>query len=166
MNRRIKINIHQILEKTKGLVSMKVFKAAVIKLISVGLFTFSVYGIFQFATISRLALITLIIAGITFLGDLFILPKINQAQAAIADFIVLFVLYLFLGNLVIGGTTNLIIPAFAATFFVGLSELFFHLYVMDRIHGERRYEPPVGDVQFEVAEEIKPTEKKEDLNEK
>lgn len=137
---------------------MQILKAFIIKIVSVGVFTFSIYGIFHFASISRLLLMTLIVVGITFIGDMFILPRINQAVAAIADFIGLFVLYLILGNIVIGGTTNIILPAFAAALFVGAAELFYHLYIMDRIHGEREIDPPVGGVQVEIAEEIDPGE--------
>lgn len=135
---------------------MQILKAAIIKVVSIGVFTFSVYGIFHYASISRLLLMTLIISGVTFIGDMFILPRINQAVAAIADFASLFVLYLILGNMVIGGTTNIVLPAFAAALFAGAAELFYHMYIMDRVHGETRISPPVGGLQVEIAEEIEP----------
>src|SRR5690625_6938310 len=86
---------------------MQILKALAIKFIGIGIFTFGVYGIFNYATIGRLFLMTIIVAGLTFVGDLFILPRINQAAAAVADFVTLFLLYLILGNLVIGGTTKI-----------------------------------------------------------
>lgn len=140
---------------------MQILKAILIKVISVGVFTFSIYGIFHFASISRLLLMTLIVAGVTLVGDFFILPRINQAVAGLIDVVSLFVLYLILGNFVIGGTTSIVLPAFAAALFIGVAEQFFHMYMMDRIHNEDRSTPTIGSLQFEIAEEINPTEKKE-----
>lgn len=143
---------------------MQILKALLIKVVLVGVFTFSIYGIFHYASISRLLIMTLIVSGITFVGDLFILPRINKAVAAIADVAGLFILYLILGNLVIGGTTNIILPAFAATLFIGAAEQFFHIYMMDRVHGETKTRYPVGNMQFEIAEEIKPEVEGEEKN--
>lgn len=140
---------------------MNTFRAFLIKLIFVAVFTFSIYGIFHFASISKLLLMTLVVSGATFLGDLFILPRLNQAFAIFADFIGIFVLYLILGNIVIGGTTNIVLPALAGALFVGACEAFYHIYMMDQIHEEPRVGAQVGSLQVEIAEEINPEDLKE-----
>src|SRR5690625_2097865 len=102
---------------------------------------------------------TIIIAGLTFIGDMFILPRINQAVAAVADFATLFLLYLLLGNLVIGGTTTVLLPAFAAALFTAAGEAVFHIYMMDRVHGDDvQVDPPLGDLLTEMGEETDPDE--------
>src|SRR5690625_7826906 len=95
---------------------------------------------------------TIIIAGLTFIGDMFILPRINQAVAAVADFATIFLLYLILGNLVIGGTTTVLLPAFAAALFTILGKAIFHIYIMDRVHGGLEVNTPLGDLLTEMGE--------------
>jgi len=140
---------------------MHIWKALGIKIIGIGIFAFGIYGIFQYATIGRLLLMTIIVVVLTFLGDLYVLPRINQVAAVVADFAAIFLLYLILGNLVIGGTTTIILPAFAAALFSAAGEAVFHIYMMDRIHGGVEESLPLGDVLTEMGEETDPDEFRE-----
>src|SRR5690625_1933419 len=140
---------------------MRILKAFAIKFIGIGIFTFGIYGIFNYATIGRLLLMTIIVAGLTFIGDLFILPRINQADAAVADFATIFLLYLILGNLVIGGTATVLLTAFAAALLSGAGEAVFHIYMMDRVHGGTEVNLPLGDLLTEMGEETDPDEFRE-----
>src|SRR5699024_1473461 len=146
---------------------MEQLKAIIIKFIGIGVLTFSICGIFFDATIGRLFLMTLIVAGLTFIGDLFILPRINQAVAAIADFATLFVLYWVLGNFVVEGTVPLLLSAFTAAYFGTAAEALFHIYIMDRVHEPDRDPPVPTRFQTEFAEEadvVESAEEEKDCN--
>ncbi|MEI3614697.1 DUF2512 family protein [Pseudogracilibacillus sp. SO30301A] len=132
---------------------MEQLKAFIIKFIGIGVLTFSIFGIFFHATIGRLLLMTLVVSTITFIGDLFILPRINKAVAAIADFATFFLLYLLLGNLVVEGNVSLILPAFTAAYLGAAAEAVFHIYMMDRVHEPDRSAPIPTRFQTEIADE-------------
>ena len=132
---------------------MEHLRAIGIKIIWVGIITFSIYGIFHHASIGNMFLMTLLIVGITYIGDVFILPKINQAVAGVGDFVGYFILYWVFGTLFIVGTFANIIAAFAAAYLSVFAEIIFHIYVMDRVHEPDRGAPLPSRFQMEVAEE-------------
>ena len=132
---------------------MEQLKAFVIKFIGIGVLTFSIFGIFFHATIGRLLLMTLVVTAIIYIGDLFILPRINKAVAAIADFATFFLLYFLLGNLVVEENVSLILPAFAAAYLGAAAEAVFHIYMMDRVHEPDRPAPIPTRFQTEIADE-------------
>src|SRR5699024_8134404 len=107
---------------------MDYIRVMIVKFIGIGILTFSLYGIFFHATIVNLLLMTLVVAGITFIGDLFILPRINQAVAAVGDFALLFLVYWALRNLVVESTVSLLLPALASAYFGTLLESIYHIY--------------------------------------
>ena len=128
----------------------------IVKFVGVGVLTFSLYGVFLHATIDRLFLMTFIVAGVTLVGDLFILPKMNQALAVVGDVIAYFILYYVLGALVVEATISPLLPALTAAYFGGLAEMVYHIYVMDRIHEVPRPAPAPTRFQTEMAEELHP----------
>ncbi len=131
-------------------------KAFIVKIIGIGVLTFALYGIFYHATIGRLLLMTLVVAGLSFIGDVFILPRINLAVAAVADFVGYFLLYWLLGNLVVDIAEPLLLPALTAALLGGLAEMVYHIYVMDRLHEPPRAAPLPTRFQEEFAEESDP----------
>lgn len=135
---------------------MEQLKAFGIKFIGVGIITFGIFGIFSNATITRLLIMTLVIAGIIFIGDLFILPRMNQVVAIIGDLALYFALYWVLGNFVVGNVTPVLLPAFAAAYLATAGEAVFHIYMMDRIHEPDRGAPIPTRFQTEFAEESDP----------
>jgi len=137
-------------------------KAFIVKFIGIGVLTFGLYGIFYHATIGRLLLMTLVVAGLSFIGDLFILPRINLAVAAVADFVGYFLLYWLLGNLVVDIAEPLLLPALTAAFLGALAEMVYHIYVMDRLHEPPRTAPLPTRFQEEFAEELDPEVVKRD----
>ena len=127
--------------------------AFVVKFVGVGILTFSLFGVFLHATIDRLFLMTIIVASISFIGDVFILPRINQFMAAVEDFVGYFAMYYLLGNLVVQANVSLLLPALTAAYFGTLAELIYHIYVMDRLHEPPRTAPLPTRFQTEFAEE-------------
>lgn len=130
--------------------------AFIVKFLGVGVLTFSLYGVFLHATINKLFLMTFIVSTATFIGDIFILPRINQAIAAVGDLVAYFVLFYVLGSLVVEPTISPLLPALTAAYFGGLAEMVYHIYVMDRLHEAPRLPPAPTRYQTEITEEIHP----------
>lgn len=130
--------------------------AFIVKFIGVAVLTFSLYGVFLDATIVMLFLMTFIVSAVTFIGDVFILPRINQALAAVGDAVGYFVLYYVLGTLVVEAAISPLLPALTAAYFGGLAEMIYHIYVMDRLHEVPRLAPAPTRYQTEMAEELHP----------
>src|SRR5699024_2865900 len=128
----------------------------IVKLAGVGVFTFSLYGVFLHATIDRLFLMTVIVAGDTPVGDLFILPKVIAVFAVVGVVITYLILYYVLGALVIEATLWRLLLALTAAYFGGLAEMVYHIYVIDRIHEVPRPAPAPTRFQTEMAEELHP----------
>src|SRR5699024_12670404 len=127
---------------------MEHLKAFVIKFIGVGILTFSIFGIFFHATVGRLLLMTLVVSAVTYIGDLFILPRINQAVAVVADFAGFFLLYWGLGNLVVENTVSVFLPALAAAYFGIVAEALFHIDIMMRLLELNRSSPELTSFQM------------------
>lgn len=132
---------------------MNWWKAFGIKLIGVGILTFSIFGIFYNMSLTGLFLITFIVAGVTFIGDLFLLDKLNQVIAILGDLALFFVLYWVLGSLFITDGTPLLLAALTAAYFGTVAEAVFHIYMMDKVHKTDRTVPFLGKYQTEYAEE-------------
>ena len=143
---------------------MEYVKAFIVKLLIMTVLTFSIFGIFFHATIPKLILMTFIVTGITFLADVLLLPRMNQAVAAVGDFVVFFALYWGLGNLVVEAAVPLFWPALTAAYFGVMAEAIYHIYVMDRLYEPDRGAPvPVRyQTEFAEEEEVISKESKED----
>lgn len=128
----------------------------IVKFVGVAVLTFSLFGVFLDATLGRLFLMTIIVAGITFMIDVFVMPRINQVVAAVGDFITYFVLYYVLGSLVVEANVSLLLPALTAAYFGALAEMVYHIYVMDRLHEAPRTAPLEPRFQMEISEEFNP----------
>jgi len=130
--------------------------AFIVKFLGVGVLTFSLYGVFLHATINKLFLMTFIVSTATFVGDVFILPRMNQAIAAVGDAVAYFVLFYILGSLVVEPTISPLLPALTAAYFGALAEMVYHIYVMDRLHETPQLSPAPTSYQTETAEELHP----------
>lgn len=140
---------------------MVYIKAFIIKFLIVGTLTFSLFGIFYNATTMRLLSMTLVVSAVTFIGDVFILPRINQAWAAVADFAGYFLLYWLLGMVVVEDGIPLMLPALTAAYFGVMAEMIYHIYIMDQLHEPTRGAPIPVRYETEFAEEEVDSEKKD-----
>lgn len=131
-------------------------KAFGMKFIVIGVITFSIFGIFnETASMGRLLVMSLLITGITFIGDLFVLPKIGNWKASVADFGLFFVLYWSLATFFIGGPVPMVLTSLAAAFFSAISDAIIHIYMLEKIFG-RTYKKQItfsNELQTEFAEE-------------
>lgn len=132
---------------------MEKWKGYGIKLVGVSIATLSLFGIFYHTSLWMLISIALIIASVTYIGDLFILPKINKALAVIGDFLLYFALYWGLGMLFVADGVSILFPSFAAAYLSTAAEAVFHIYMLDKVHKTDRTVPMFGNLQTEFAEE-------------
>src|SRR5699024_9394557 len=145
---------YQILQAKRGVWIMTEYvKAFIVKLLIFGVLTFSIFGIFTNASIMKLLLISLVVSAATFIGDVFILPRMNQVLAIVGDFAGILLLYWLIGGLVVDDGVSPIMPALAAAYFGTMAEAIYHIYAMVRLH-----EPDIGSTlpvryQTEFAEE-------------
>src|SRR5699024_1293403 len=113
----------------------------------------------------KLLIISLVVSDATFIGDVFILPRMNQVLAIVGDFAGILLLFWLLVSLVVDDGVSTIIRAIAAAYFGTMAEAIYHIYAMDRLH-----EPDIGPplpvrYQTEFAEEEEVDDTKKDNNE-
>src|SRR5699024_4514165 len=72
--------------------------------------------------------ISLVVSAVTFIGDVFILPRMNQALAIVGDFAGILLLYWLIGGLVVDDGVSPIMPALAAAYFGTMAEAIYHIY--------------------------------------
>lgn len=131
---------------------MAYLKTLGIKFIVMTIVTLSLFGIFNHLTMSQLILISMIMTGVSFLGDLFILPRTNNLFTTIADFALFFFLYWGMGSLIIQGTLPLILLSLATAYLLAISEAIIHIYIQENIF--QGMDPlPKYQFQTEFAEE-------------
>lgn len=98
-------------------------------------------------------------AGLTYLGDVFLLPRVGQLIAPILDFGVIFLLLWFLGNNVIEASGSVLLLSLAGAYLLSFCEAIFHTYMKESVLGEKEVAFPTYNnqqLQTEVAEEIDP----------
>lgn len=132
---------------------MRLWKAYGIKLIGVLIITLSIFSIFYQTTLFHLIAMGIVIATITYVGDIFLLDKLNQVVAAVGDLIAYFALFWIFSSLFIADGMASILPAFTAAYLATAAEAVFHIYMVDHILNEDDELVMIGDFQTEFAEE-------------
>jgi hypothetical protein len=72
------------------------------------------------------------------LGDLFVLPRVGNFIAVIADLPLAFATIWFFSYLLIEPTANMLYASFFATLALGAIEAFFHLFMENRVFTDKR----------------------------
>lgn len=133
---------------------MEYTKPFLIKLILVLVLTFSIFSMFNDVSLLYLLGMVLVIAGVSFVGDLFLLPKMNQIVAVLLDFVTYYALFALFGSFFIDDALSLMITTFIAAYFGSVAEAIYHIYVMDELHEVDRDRPLPTRFQTEVSEEL------------
>lgn len=131
----------------------RLWKGYGIKLVGVLLITLSVFSIFYETTLFNLILMGIVIATITYIGDVFLLTKMNHVLAAVGDLIGYFALFWIFSTLFITDGMASILPAFMAAYLATAAEAVFHIYMTDHILNDNDARVMMGDFQTEIAEE-------------
>jgi hypothetical protein len=118
---------------------MKHIMALMIKFAFIGTVLFSILGIFYNASIVEIFAIVILTIAVSYLvGDLFILPRLGSIAAGIGDFALVFGGVWLLSYFFIETTFNMIVASFFAAFAITAIEIFFHIYIQNRVLKNRK----------------------------
>ncbi|MBT2600758.1 MULTISPECIES: YndM family protein [Oceanobacillus] len=115
---------------------------------------------------SSIFLLSMIVATITYIGDLFILPKLSSQTAVITDFI-LYWAVLWLASIIIISEMNSIgIATLISAIALSLIEIYFHRYMLNDVIRQKKMGEiayfPTHRFQTETSEEITPSNNNDD----
>lgn len=135
---------------------MDYVKVLGIKFVAISITVLSIFGIFNYVSLSSLMLVSLITTVVSFLiGDMVILKRFGNLVASIADFFLAFGTLWVLSVLFVGWGVPILTTSLLAAFFIACVEPFVHEYMLhnftDYRHILAKREPL--DVQTEFAEE-------------
>ncbi|WP_174614527.1 YndM family protein [Virgibacillus ihumii] len=108
---------------------MDYVKALVIKLVMITAVLWIVLGAFYGVSVGDILLTSVLLTGVSFLGDVFILPIFGNASAALGDFGLLFAGVWILGIFLFEGNFSLGSAALISAAIIAVGEYFLHNYM-------------------------------------
>ncbi len=96
-------------------------------------------GLFLILTIGfgvafwKVLLLTVVIGAVSYPGDLFIMPKIKNMPAVIADFVLAFLIIWFVGMAVFEPGTPAALAAFISAAVLAYGEYYFHFFLATHV---------------------------------
>lgn len=113
---------------------MSHLKAISIKFLIIATIVFSTLGIFSGASLWNVLFISLLVTGIGYVvGDLFILPKLGNLIATIADFGLAFLSIWILSAMFFQAEFGLLPTTLFASILISCSESVFHIYMNNKL---------------------------------
>src|SRR5699024_5094533 len=99
-----------------------------------------------------------VILSTSYIGDLFILPRMSNWLATIADFGIMFFGIWGLGFLLIPHHSPMVIPAYTAATLIAMGEILFHIQMRQHVIGGKVHRAQItrGTLQTEFSEELDP----------
>jgi len=111
---------------------MKSIKGLIIKFVIITaslLLILGAYGV----SIVNILLISTLITGVGFVGDLLILPSIGNIKMAAIDFVLTFVVVWIMGALFFDNAIPLVTVSAISAIIIAFSEYPFHLYMLEQV---------------------------------
>ncbi|WP_407268618.1 YndM family protein [Radiobacillus sp. PE A8.2] len=114
---------------------MKHIKAFLLKFLVIAITLLSILAIFNHASITNIIIMSVLVTGVSYvIGDLFILPKLGNLIATIADFGLSFIAVWILGGIVFDtGVVGIVSASLIAAILISCSEALFHIYMQNRV---------------------------------
>ncbi|QOR66127.1 YndM family protein [Cytobacillus suaedae] len=113
---------------------MKHVKAIGIKYIFTSIILLSVFGIYYNSTVLEILLISALVTGVAYVvGDLFILPRLGNLVASLADMGLAFLSVWGLSLVFIDPPDRLALASLFAAVFIMLTEALFHAYMENKV---------------------------------
>ncbi|QCR31246.1 YndM family protein [Lysinibacillus sp. SGAir0095] len=112
---------------------MQYTKAFFIKLAMTIIVLWIILGLFYRVSFGNILLIGTLLSIVSFVGDVFILPKIGNFIASVSDLFLAFFVIWGLGTWVYGENTSMFAAAFVSALFIGLGEMFYHRYFKEHV---------------------------------
>ncbi|MBE4906902.1 YndM family protein [Bacillus luteolus] len=118
---------------------MKHLKALGIKFIFTSIILLSVFGIYYNSTVLEILMISALVTGVAYvIGDLFILPRLGNMVASLADMGLAFLSIWGLSLLFINPPDRLALASLFAAVFIMLAEALFHAYMENKVLDQGR----------------------------
>ncbi|MBP2077279.1 YndM family protein [Oceanobacillus polygoni] len=108
---------------------MKYIGPLVIKFILTTIIVSIVLGLFFNVSFAGVITTSVLLTGLAFLGDVFAIPLIEKSTALIGDFILAWVVVLFIGSMLFNPSVQIGSAAFLTAAAVIVGEVFFHRYM-------------------------------------
>lgn len=96
-------------------------------------FVLSIYG----ASIAEILLTSVLLTGVSFIGDVYVLPKVGNVVASIADFGLAFAMIWVIGLLLFDSPNQLAVASFIAAIVIMFAEMAFHKYMNELVFSRR-----------------------------
>lgn len=124
-----------------------------------------VLGLFFNVSFFNILATSSVLTALSYLGDIFILPRIGNTTAAIADFVLAWVAIWLLGSTLFAGTIALGTASFISALALTAGEIFFHRYLRNQVFHQNNSENkiayfPIQNLQTEFSSEIEESEGK------
>lgn len=139
---------------------MEHVKALGIKFIVISIVLFSILSSFYTATLGNILVISLLVTGVAYVvGDLFILPRLGNLIATIADLGLAFIAVWMLSELFFVADYGIVTASLFSALLIACSEAIFHLYMNRKVLQSeeeifvKNRNTNVGNLQTEFAEE-------------
>ncbi|MFZ4453220.1 DUF2512 family protein [Salibacterium aidingense] len=108
-------------------------KALLLKGVTTLVVLFLILGIGYGVSFLTVLLLTLVVGAVSYPGDLFILPRILNLPAAIADFVLAFLLLWGAGSFLVDPGVPLAAASAIAAAVLAVCEYYFHLYLATHV---------------------------------
>lgn len=111
----------------------------------------SIYGV----SLGNIMLAGLLLSGLSFIGDVYVLPKVGNVPTLFADFGLSFIMIWVLGLILIERPNGLAIVSLIAAFVLMFGEMGFHKYMNELVLKEgnaKTYDNEIGRVRQMQAE--------------
>jgi hypothetical protein len=118
--------------------ALRYLEALLMKFAMVFVTIFLVFGIGYGVNVMEIFLLSLVVTGVGFVGDLLLYPKLGNNIATAGDFVLSFVLLWIFGGLWIQNPDfSLITASIFTAFLLAAGEWFYHIYLTKRLWNKK-----------------------------
>ena len=119
---------------------MKKITALVIKFIMILAVLWIVLGLYG-VSFTNILLTSVLLTGVSFIGDMFVLPRVGNIAATIADFVIALILIWLVGTVFFEQPIKLGVATFISAIILVAGEYVFHMYVQSQIFTDEKVVP-------------------------
>ncbi|ASK63736.1 hypothetical protein CFK37_17015 [Virgibacillus phasianinus] len=127
------------MEHLKGLITKFVLVTAVL---------FVVLSLFYGVDFGDVLLISLVLTGISYLGDMYVLPNTSNTVATLADLGLSFIIVWLFGGSIIEENIPIILASIISAVIISICEVFFHIYMERHVLEEDAHNTAVSGQRF------------------
>ena len=119
---------------------MKTITALIIKFVMIVAVLWIVFGLYG-ASFANILLTSVLLTGVSFIGDMFVLPRVGNVAATIADFVLALILIWLVGTIFFEQPIQLGVATFISAIILAAGEFVFHIYLQKQIFTDEKVVP-------------------------